>query len=180
MCRQLRGRCLRRRMLGIGMTPKSVLTAMRFSFRIGTKRRTLFFAKVVANRLVGYEGHYSWSGFVGMKLARTLVAEGRDVVLIDKDAERVDGTRRVYGIDRAIHPNVVVADAILAAVHGGIVGEAFDLGAEYGIVCLTVESGSPSSSTWRCCTAARSSASRRSAREARSFWRFHAHCRNRR
>ena len=29
------------------------------------------------------------AGFVGMKLARTLVAEGRDVVLIDKDAERV-------------------------------------------------------------------------------------------
>ena len=29
------------------------------------------------------------AGFVGMKLARTLEAEGRDVVLIDKDAERV-------------------------------------------------------------------------------------------
>ena len=158
------------------------------------------------------------AGFVGMKLARTLVAEGRDVVLIDKDAERVkeagnsidcavvlsdgnspaaleeagissadalvavteqdevnmitcsnveahfpnvfriarvrnyayyksaspvDGTRCVYGIDRAIHPNVVVADAIIAAVHGGIVGETFDLGAGYGIVCLTVEAGSP-------------------------------------
>ena len=29
------------------------------------------------------------AGFVGMQLARTLVAEGRDVVLIDKDADRV-------------------------------------------------------------------------------------------
>ena len=29
------------------------------------------------------------AGFVGMQLARTLVSEGRDVVLIDKDADRV-------------------------------------------------------------------------------------------
>ena len=158
------------------------------------------------------------AGFVGMQLARTLVAEGRDVVLIDKDADRVkeasnsidcavvlsdgnspaaleeagilsadalvavteqdevnmitcayveshypslfkiarvrnyayyesarsaDGERRVYGIDRAIHPNVVAADAIRTAIRSGLVGETIDLGAGYGLVFLTVEAGSP-------------------------------------
>ena len=158
------------------------------------------------------------AGFVGMQLARTLVAEGRDVVLIDKDADRVkeasnsidcavvlsdgnspaaleeagitsadalvavtdqdevnmitcsyveshyprvfkiarvrnyayyesaspvDGTRRVYGIDRAIHPNVVAAETILSAIRSGLVGETIDLGAGYAIVFLTVERGSP-------------------------------------
>ena len=158
------------------------------------------------------------AGFVGMQLARTLVSEGRDVVLIDKDADRVreagnsidcsvvlsdgnspaaleeagiasadalvavteqdevnmitcsyveshhpnvykiarvrnyayyesakpvDGTHRVYGIDRAIHPNVVTAEAILSAVRNGLLGETIDLGSGYGIVCLTVERGSP-------------------------------------
>lgn len=158
------------------------------------------------------------AGFVGMQLARTLVSEGRDVVLIDKDADRVkeasnridcavvlsngnspaaleeagiasadaliavteqdevnmitcsyvdahypnvfkiarvrnyayyesarsaDGESRVYGIDRAIHPNVVTAEAILSAVRSGLVGETIDLGAGYCLVCLTVEKNSP-------------------------------------
>lgn len=158
------------------------------------------------------------AGFVGMQLARTLVAEGRSVILIDKDADRVkeagnqidcavvfsdgnspaaleeagidsadalvavteqdevnmitcsyveahypdvfriarvrnydyyesarpvEGGRSVYGIDRVIHPNVVTAKAILAAIRTGLVGETIDLGAGYGIVCLTVEKGSP-------------------------------------
>lgn len=157
------------------------------------------------------------AGFVGTQLAKTLVQEGRDVVLIDRDADKVreisnqidcavvlsdgnspaaleeagidsagalvavteqdevnmitcsyveshypeiysiarvrnydyykstlsdDGDRRVYGIDRAIHPNVVVAEAILAAIRNGIVGETIDLEDGYGIIHLTVEKGS--------------------------------------
>ena len=158
------------------------------------------------------------AGFVGMQLARTLVAEGRSVVLIDKDADRgkeagnqidcavvlsdgngpaaleeagiasadalvavteqdelnmitcayveahypgvfriarvrnydyyesaspVAGERHVYGIDRAIHPNMVTAEAILAAIRNGMVGETVDLGKGFGIVWLTVEKESP-------------------------------------
>lgn len=157
------------------------------------------------------------AGFVGTQLAKALVQEGRDVVLIDRDAAKVrevsnqidcavvlsdgnspaaledagiesadalvavterdevnmitcsyveshypevyriarvrnydyyksalsnDGERRVYGIDQAIHPNVVVAEAILAAIRNGIVGETIDLEDGYGIVHLTVEKDS--------------------------------------
>lgn len=158
------------------------------------------------------------AGFVGMQLARTLVAEGRSVVLVDKDADRVkeagnqidcavvlsdgnspaaleeagiesadalvavteqdevnmitcayveahypgvykiarvrnydyyksaspvDGSHRVYGIDRAIHPNVVTAKAILAAIRNGLVGETVELEGGYAISYLTVNSLSP-------------------------------------
>ena len=158
------------------------------------------------------------AGFVGMQLAKTLVAEGRSVVLIDKNAERVkaagnqidcaivhsDGNspaaleeagiasadalvavtesdevnmitcsyveahypgvfkiarvrnydyyksavsgedgRSVYGIDRAIHPNVVTAEAIRTVIRNGLVGETIELEGGYGIVYLTVAAGSP-------------------------------------
>lgn len=157
------------------------------------------------------------AGFVGTQLARTLAQEGKDVVLIDRDADKVrevgnqidcavvlsdgnspaalveagidsadalvavteqdevnmitcsyveahypnvyriarvrnydyyesalkqDGERCVYGIDKAIHPNVVVAEAILAAIRNGVVGETIDLGGGFGIIHLTVEPGS--------------------------------------
>lgn len=159
------------------------------------------------------------AGFVGMQLARTLVAEGRSVVLIDKDATRVkevgnqidcavvhstgnspaalyeagiesadaliavteqdevnmitcsyvdahypgvfkiarvrnydyyesarkmsEGDKSVYGIDRAIHPNVVAADAILTAVRNGLIGETIELESDFGIVYLTLGENSP-------------------------------------
>lgn len=157
------------------------------------------------------------AGFVGTQLAKTLVQDGRSVVLIDRDADKVhevanqidcavvlsdgnspvaldeagvesadalvavteqdevnmitcsyveahypdvyriarvrnydyyesalgkDGARRVYGIDKAIHPNIVVAEAILTAIRNGVVGETIDLGGGYGIIHLTVERGS--------------------------------------
>lgn len=158
------------------------------------------------------------AGFVGTQLAQTLAQEGRDVVLIDRDADKVrevsnridcavvlsdgnspaaleeagiasadalvavteqdevnmitcsyveahypsvyriarvrnydyyesalkkEGERCVYGIDKAIHPNVVVAEAILTAIRNGVVGETIELGGGFGIVHLTVEDLSP-------------------------------------
>lgn len=173
--------------------------------------------KEFSTRLVAEKIVIVGAGFVGTQLAKTLAEEGRDVVLIDRDADKVrevsnqidcavvlsdgnspaalveagiekadalvavteqdevnmitcsyveshfpevyriarvrnydyyksalssDSGRQVYGIDKAIHPNVVVAEAILAAIGNGIVGETIDLEDGYGIVHLTVEKDS--------------------------------------